>query len=119
MALRRTRRRPCPAAATSEPRPTTTATRTARYSSRSCASRARSSCSGGPTSSGGWAWNVKGVRRVLYRLPELLARPDETVYVVEGEKDADRLASLGLLATTNSGGAGKWQDQYAETPPGP
>ena len=52
---------------------------------------------------------MKGVRRVLYRLPELLARPDEPVYVVEGEKDADRLASMGLLATTNSGGAGKWQ----------
>ncbi|MBE0567946.1 MAG: hypothetical protein IH621_18475 [Krumholzibacteria bacterium] len=68
-----------------------------------------------PGKNGGWAWNVKGVRRVLYRLPELIARPDEPVYVVEGEKDADRLASIGLLATTNPAGAGKWQDKYADT----
>jgi len=32
------------------------------------------------------------------------------VYVVEGEKDADRLANaLGVVATTNSGGAEKWK----------
>ncbi|MBF6022860.1 AAA family ATPase [Lysobacter niastensis] len=62
----------------------------------------------------GWAWNLKGVTPVLYRLPELLARPTDTVFVVEGEKDADNLAALGLLATTNSGGAGKWRDAYAD-----
>ena len=55
----------------------------------------------------------KTVRRVLYRLPELLASDKQaTVFVVEGEKDADRLASLGLIATTNIGGAGKWRDEY-------
>ena len=31
-----------------------------------------------------------------------------TVFVVEGEKDADALAELGLAATTNHGGAGQW-----------
>ena len=64
-----------------------------------------------PDGSGGWAWNLKGVNRVLYRLPDLVSpdRPaEETVFVVEGEKDADRLAGLGLLATTNPMGAGKW-----------
>src|SRR5690625_2280409 len=61
----------------------------------------------------GWAWNLKGVERVLYRLPELLAAPDDAVvFVVEGEKDADRLASVGLVATCNSGGAGKWRKEY-------
>jgi len=67
-----------------------------------------------PDKSGGWIWNLKGVRRVLYRLTELLSSPDATVYIVEGEKDADRLASEGMAATTNSGGAGKWRKEYAE-----
>jgi putative DNA primase/helicase len=35
------------------------------------------------------------------------------VFIVEGEKDADRLASLGLVATCNPGGAGKWLTSYA------
>jgi predicted P-loop ATPase/5S rRNA maturation endonuclease (ribonuclease M5) len=54
------------------------------------------------------SWSIKGVPRVPYRLPELLAAdPTYVVYIVEGEKDADRLAALGLVATTNSGGASK------------
>jgi len=62
----------------------------------------------------GWAWSVKDVRQVPYRLPELMAAPDATVYLVEGEKDADRLAALGLVATTNAGGAGKWTAAHSE-----
>ena len=63
-----------------------------------------------PDGKGGWLWNLDGVRRVLYRLPELLAAPpDLWTFIVEGEKDADRLASAGLIATTNPGGAGKWK----------
>ena len=52
---------------------------------------------------------MAGVERLPYRLPELLAA-DQTaiIYICEGEKDADRLASLGLVATTNPGGAGNW-----------
>jgi AAA domain/Toprim-like len=48
--------------------------------------------------------------RIPYRLPELLAADTtQPIYVVEGEKDADRLVSLGFLATTSSGGSnGKW-----------
>src|SRR5581483_3652965 len=68
-----------------------------------------------PDGAGGWTWNLNGTRRVLYRLPELLARPDEIVFITEGEKDADNLARLGLLATTNAGGANSWRDEYAET----
>ena len=57
----------------------------------------------------GWTWNTSGVRRVPYRLPELLAAPgDATVYIPEGEKDVDNLRALGLTATCNAGGAGKW-----------
>lgn len=61
------------------------------------------------------AWGLDGVRLVPYRLPELLAAdPMLTVFVVEGEKDADRLRAAGLVATTNAMGAGKWRDEYAE-----
>ncbi|MFO1520460.1 MAG: hypothetical protein U1G05_00100 [Kiritimatiellia bacterium] len=53
-------------------------------------------------------WKVSGIRPVLYRLPELLASPvDSPVFITEGEKDADRLASLEIVATTNPSGAGK------------
>ena len=63
----------------------------------------------------GWSWSVKGVRKLPYRLPELLAAPtDASVFIVEGEKDADRLAALGLVATCNAGGAGKWKKEHSE-----
>jgi hypothetical protein len=35
------------------------------------------------------------------------------VFVVEGEKDADALATIGVLATTCAGGAGKWTDAHS------
>lgn len=64
----------------------------------------------------GWVWRLGDVRRVLYRLPELVdADRDATVYVVEGEKDAlngqawlDRSGLPAGVWTTNAGGAGKW-----------
>ena len=63
-----------------------------------------------PDGAGGWRWDVKGVRRVLCHLPEL--KGQRTVYVTEGERDADTLRALGIPATTNSGGAGKWRNEY-------
>ncbi len=63
-----------------------------------------------PDGNGGWSWKLGKTPRVLYRLPELLgAGPDEWVFVAEGEKDVDRLAAVGLIATCNPGGAGKWK----------
>ncbi len=52
------------------------------------------------------SWGLGDARRVMYRLPELLVagRAGETVYLVEGEKDADRLAGMGLSATCNFDG---------------
>ena len=68
-----------------------------------------------PDGAGGWLWNLEGVARVPYRLPELLAAPVSTaVWVVEGEKNANALVTLGLVATCNVGGAGKWKDEYSE-----
>lgn len=61
-----------------------------------------------PDGSGGWKFGrgaMDGVAPVPYRLPQLLARPGTQVLIVEGEKDCDRAAELGLVATTNHGGA--------------
>jgi hypothetical protein len=53
------------------------------------------------------------IRRVLYRLPAVLKA--ETVFLTEGEKDADALEKLGLTATTNPFGAtAGWLAVYTE-----
>ena len=69
-----------------------------------------------PDGRGGWIWKLGNTRRVPYRLPELIegVALGKLVHVVEGEKDADRLVSLGLVATTNAGGAGTWRSSYGE-----
>jgi len=61
-----------------------------------------------PNGNGGWDYQLGDVRRVLYRLSDLLKYPDGTVFICEGEKDADRVASLGHCATTVA--SGKWTD---------
>lgn len=75
-----------------------------------------------PDGQGGWLWKRPGnAPHFLYRLPELRAAIAEgrTVFFAEGEKDADRLASLGLVATSNVEGAAKpdqrakWKAEYA------
>lgn len=53
---------------------------------------------------GGWVYNLTGVERVLYRLPQLIAEPDRWVSFAEGEKDALRLADMGMLSTCIAGG---------------
>jgi len=61
-----------------------------------------------------WEYNIKGISRVLYRLPKVAAA--EQVLVVEGEKDVENLEGLGFVATCNPGGAcnhaGKWLKNY-------
>jgi len=49
----------------------------------------------------GWVEGVKGVRRVPYRLPEILAA--DRVVLCEGEKDVDALMKMGVPATTKPG----------------
>ncbi len=58
----------------------------------------------------GMTYTVTDVDKVPYRLPELLAaiRRHNVIFFVEGEKAADRLWELGVPATTNPMGAGKW-----------
>ena len=61
-----------------------------------------------------WVWNLQGVPRVLYRLPELLAAdPGAAVCLTEGEKDVETLRALGFVATTNPGGAKGWKREFA------
>ena len=60
---------------------------------------------------GAWRSGAPKGPRIPYRLPELIAAPEAPVWIVEGEKDADALAALGLVATTNPMGAGKWIPQ--------
>jgi len=70
-----------------------------------------------PNGEPGYVSDMKNVERVPYRLPELLAAAADagTIFVVEGEKDADRLRLLGLTATTNAQGAAwPWPAQWAE-----
>ncbi|NUK01783.1 AAA family ATPase [Streptomyces lunaelactis] len=60
-------------------------------------------------------WHRVGAPHVPYRLPEVLtaiANGSTTVYVTEGEKDADALAAKGVVATCC--GAGDWTDAHSE-----
>ncbi len=69
-----------------------------------------------PDGKGGWIYRLDGVRRVPYRLPELreAIANGETIFVVEGEKDAEALAARGLCTTTGAQGAAwKWPATWA------
>jgi hypothetical protein len=65
--------------------------------------------------------SMQGCRYVPYHLDELVRASAAQangagwrVYIVEGEKDADRLRhDWGLTATCNAMGAGKWKNDYA------
>jgi len=72
---------------------------------------------------GEWVWTIKDIpedQRPLYQLPQVLKAVAEgrTVWVVEGEKDAENLqweVPIGDVVTTNSGGAQYWKAHHAET----
>lgn len=66
---------------------------------------------------GSWVWeapcNDVAVPGLLYRLPDLLDRPDQPVCIPEGEPDCDTLAALGFVAVTNAFGACNWIENHA------
>lgn len=64
----------------------------------------------------GNAWARGGFPTLLYHLPEVIAtvRDGRTIYLVEGEKDADNAIRAGLAATCNAMGAGKFRVQHAD-----
>jgi putative DNA primase/helicase len=63
-----------------------------------------------PDGNGGWLSSLGDVRRVPYRLPELVEAA--IVFIAEGERDCEALRSFGFCATCNSGGAGKWRPEF-------
>ncbi|MCG6533422.1 MAG: AAA family ATPase [Syntrophales bacterium LBB04] len=67
-----------------------------------------------PDGKGGWSWGLGDTSLVLYHLPSVIeaVTRGETLFIVEGEKDADRLQENGLFATTSPLGAGKWRPEY-------
>lgn len=80
-----------------------------------------------PDGNGGWIKGVANVNtKVLYRYPEVIEaiRNGQTVAVVEGEKDVDRLWRIGIAATCNAHGATdvvktpnakpKWTEHHSE-----
>ena len=62
-----------------------------------------------PNGKSGWINDMKGVRLVLYHLPEVIKDPD--LLFCEGEKDTDNVKKLGFTSTCNPGGAGKVKKQ--------
>jgi len=60
-------------------------------------------------SKGAPTWNMEGVKRIPYKLPELLQAiaKEQIILFVEGEKDVDTAQKLGLIATTLPSGAKK------------
>lgn len=66
---------------------------------------------------GKWVKGLKGVEKVLYKLPLVIeaVKKAEKIYIVEGEKDVETLIKKGKVATTIAGGANqKWQHSYTE-----
>ena len=59
-----------------------------------------------------WVFNMNNVRYVLYNLPNVIK--SDTIYFVEGEKDADNLNKIGLIATTTIGGASGFNKRAIE-----
>jgi len=70
-----------------------------------------------PSINGGWEYSLGDTPKVLYNLPAILKAKEmgHPIWVVEGEKDANTLTEMGLVATTMPGGAGKWLDIHTET----
>jgi DNA primase len=63
-----------------------------------------------PDGRGRWQWGYGNVRRVLYRLTEVIEAP--IIFVAEGERDCEALRERGFAATTNAGGANAWREDY-------
>ncbi len=68
-----------------------------------------------PSTKSGWTWRLDDVRRVLFRLPKVIAAVAEgrRIFVVEGERDVRAAEVAGEVATCNSGGAGSWRPEYS------
>ncbi len=58
-----------------------------------------------------WKWGKPKGPKIPYMLPNLMAaKPETPIFICEGEKDAENLIDLGLVASCASEGAGKWTE---------
>jgi AAA domain/Zinc-binding domain of primase-helicase len=57
-----------------------------------------------------WVYKLEGIERVPYRLPEVIdaIADNETIWICEGEGNADAVRALGLCGTATDCGAGVW-----------
>lgn len=70
-----------------------------------------------PDMPGEYIYDAKGIKKILYRLPEVIQaiQAGEPIWLVEGEKDVDTLVNkYGVCATTMSSGAGHWEPEYSQ-----
>jgi len=56
---------------------------------------------------------MDSIRQVLYDLPKVVEA--ETVWIVEGEKDAINLQRLGITATTSPFGLSNWKPEFSKS----
>ncbi len=66
---------------------------------------------------GSWIWNIDGVKRELFRLPQITSavKDGKDIWINEGEKGVLAAEALGLVATNSPGGSGKWYPEYNDT----
>ena len=72
-----------------------------------------------PTSKFGWSYGLTAgnVQRVPFRLPRVIAagKAGKNVIICEGEKDVLSIEKfVGVVATCNPGGAGKWEKGWGQ-----
>jgi len=69
-----------------------------------------------PDGNGGWIWGLNGQQPILYKLPRLIegVRGGYPIFLVEGEKDVERLTDAAFYATTAPMGASAWKEHYNE-----
>lgn len=72
-----------------------------------------------PDGAGGWTWNLNRTRRVPYRLADLVDAKLHVLYIVEGEKDVDKLWTLDIPAICNPERRGEVAQGVYRTPCSP
>jgi len=65
-----------------------------------------------PVGENAWKWDLKNVPLVPYKLHAIIK--EASIFIVEGEKDANNLWKIGLPATCNPMGAGKWKTEWTK-----
>ena len=63
-----------------------------------------------PNNQGKWIYNLQDIQLIPYNLPEV--KNSKYAFIVEGEKDVETLKELGLVASCNPMGSGKWRPEY-------